>query len=47
MLREVEEERRLQAEIAGLLEEAEAVDAAEDAHYGENVRGDELPEELN
>ena len=40
------EERRLRAEIAGLLEEAEAVDAAEDAHYGEDVRGDELPEEL-
>ena len=40
------EERRLQAEIAGLLEEAEAVDAAEDAQYGEDVRGDELPEEL-
>ncbi len=40
------EERRLQAEIAGLLEEAEAVDVAEDARYGEEVRGDELPEEL-
>ena len=40
------EERRLQAEIAGLLEEAEAVDAAEDARYGKEVRGDELPEEL-
>ena len=40
------EERRLQAEIAGLLEEAEAADAAEDARYGEEVRGDELPEEL-
>jgi len=43
--RMVKEERRLQAEIAGLLEEAEAVDTAEDAHYGEDVRGDELPEE--
>ena len=41
-----EEERRLEAEIAGLLEEAEAVDAAEDARYGEDVRGDELPDEL-
>lgn len=41
-----EEERRLEEEIAGLLEEAEAVDAAEDARYGEDVRGDELPEEL-
>ncbi len=44
--RMAKEERRLQAEIAGLLEEAEAVDAAEDARYGEDVRGDELPEEL-
>ena len=40
------EERWLRAEIAGLLGEAEAIDAAEDAHYGEDVRGDELPEEL-
>ena len=40
------EERRLQAEIAGLLEKAEAVDEAEDARYGEDARGDELPEEL-
>ncbi len=40
------EERRLAAEIAGLLAEAEAVDAAEDARYGEDVRGDELPDEL-
>ena len=44
--RMAKEERRLRAEIAGLLEEAEAVDAAEDAHYGEDVRGDELPDEL-
>ena len=41
-----EEERRLEAEIARLLEEAEAIDAAEDARYGEDVRGDELPDEL-
>ena len=40
------EERRLQAEIRALLKTAEAVDAAEDARYGEEVRGDELPEEL-
>ncbi len=40
------EERRLRAEIAELLREAEAVDAAEDAEYGEDARGDELPEEL-
>ncbi len=44
--RMLREERRLRAEIAGLLEQAEAVDAAEDAHYGEDIRGDELPEEL-
>ena len=44
--RMLKEERRLRAEIERLLEEAEAVDAAEDAHYGEDVRGDELPEEL-
>ena len=40
------QERRLQAEIRALLKTAEAVDAAEDARYGEEVRGDELPEEL-
>ena len=40
-----EEEHRLEAEIAGLLEEAEAIDAAEDARYGEDVRGDEFQEE--
>ena len=42
----LKEEGQLRAEIAGLVEEAEAVDAAEDAHYGEDVRGDERPEEL-
>ena len=42
----VKEERRLRAEIAGLLDRAEAVDEAEDARYGEEVRGDELPEEF-
>jgi len=36
----------LQAEIARLLAEAEATDAAEDARYGRGKRGDELPEEL-
>ena len=41
-----EEERRLEGQIAGLLEAAEAVDAAEDARFGEDVRGDELPDEL-
>jgi hypothetical protein len=36
----------LEAEIARLLAEAEAVDRAEDARYGKGKRGDELPEEL-
>ena len=40
------EERRLQAKIRALLKTAEAVDAAEDARDGEEVRGDELPEGL-
>ncbi len=40
------EERRLQAEIAALLEKAEAVDTAEDVRHGGDVSGDELPEEL-
>ena len=51
--RMVERERQLQAEIAalrrqlaGLLAEAEQVDAAEDARFGVDRRGDELPTEL-
>src|SRR5712692_2210565 len=36
----------LRANVAALLEEAEAVDAAEDARHGPDRRGDELPEEL-
>jgi transposase len=36
----------LEAEIARLLSEAEAVDKAEDTRYGKGKRGDELPEEL-
>src|SRR3990172_7834179 len=36
----------LRANVAALLEEAEAVDAEEDARYGPDRRGDELPEEL-
>jgi transposase len=36
----------LEAQVAALLAEAEAVDAAEDAQYGPGRRGDELPEEL-
>jgi hypothetical protein len=41
-----ETEARLAAEVERLLAEAEAVDAAEDARYGQGVRGDELPAEL-
>jgi|SRR5215207_4693661 len=51
--RMVKVEAQLEAEIAAiranvraLLEEAEAVDAAEDERYGPDRRGDELPEEL-
>lgn len=39
-------EQRLEAEVRRLLEEAERVDAAEDAELGPGRRGDELPEEL-
>ena len=41
-----ETENRLKVEVRRLLEEAEAVDAEEDARYGRDRRGDELPEEL-
>jgi transposase len=40
------EEQRLRDEIAALLTKANAVDAAEDAEHGPDVRGDELPAEL-
>ena len=40
------EERRLSEEIEGLLLRARETDAAEDARFGEALRGDELPEEL-
>lgn len=40
------EEQRLRDEIAALLAQADAVDAAEDAAHGPDVRGDELPAEL-
>lgn len=40
------ETARLEAEIAALLAEAERTDAAEDAQYGAEMRGDELPQEL-
>ena len=41
-----EEEARLRAQIAALTAQAETVDAAEDAALGPDVRGDELPAEL-
>jgi len=41
-----EKERQLRAEVRRLLAQAEAADAAEDAHYGVDRRGDELPAEL-
>ncbi len=41
-----EEERRLQAEIELLLEQAQTVDEAEDARWGPASRGDELPAAL-
>jgi transposase len=41
-----EEERRLREQIAALTTHAEATDAAEDAAHGPDVRGDELPAEL-
>jgi transposase len=39
-------EQRLKQEIEALLQQAEDVDAAEDAQYGQGRRGDELPAEL-
>lgn len=39
-------EKELRAEIDALVAEADAVDAAEDAQYGKDRRGDELPDEL-
>ena len=41
-----EEEERLGEEIEALVDRAGAVDAQEDARFGEACRGDELPEEL-
>ncbi len=41
-----QEEKRLQSEIGALLACAMATDEQEDEAYGEDVRGDELPEEL-
>ena len=42
-----EAEARLDQEIKALLRQAEETDAAEDAQYGKNRRGDELPDELS
>jgi transposase len=41
-----QEETRLREQIAALTAQAEATDAAEDAALGRDVRGDELPAEL-
>jgi len=39
-------EQKLEQEVKSLLEQAQAVDAAEDTRYGKGQRGDELPAEL-
>ena len=44
--RMVTEAARLQAEVAALLQQAEAADARDDAVYGPDRRGDELPAEV-
>ena len=41
-----EAEKKLQAEVEALLQQAEGVDAAEDEKYGKDQRGEELPAEL-
>ncbi|MDN5933194.1 MAG: IS1182 family transposase [Pseudonocardia sp.] len=41
-----EKEKVLAHEVSELLARAEAVDAAEDARFGKDLRGDELPQEL-
>lgn len=41
-----EAEKKLEAEVQSLLEEAERVDAEEDARFGKGKRCDELPKEL-
>ena len=41
-----EDEKRLKEEVKRLLAQAEATDAEEDARYGPDRRGDELPAEL-
>jgi transposase len=42
-----EKQHQLRAEVKQLLAQAEAADAAEDAEYGADRRGDELPAELH
>jgi transposase len=44
--RMLKKEVELQAEVDGLLAEAEALDEMEDKKYGKGVRGDELPDDL-
>ena len=41
-----EKEKQLKHEVKQLLEQAEVADAEEDARYGQDRRGDELPDEL-
>ena len=41
-----QEEQRLQAEIEALLKQANSTDDAEDAEFGDQQRGDEVPQEL-
>src|SRR5207253_3799968 len=41
-----EKQRQLREEVKQLLDQAETTDAAEDAEYGADRRGDELPAEL-
>ncbi|HXI12298.1 MAG TPA: transposase, partial [Thermoanaerobaculia bacterium] len=44
--RMVQEEKRMEKEIEQLVKQAEKEDAQEDAEFGDDVRGDELPEDL-
>jgi len=43
---DAEKQKQLKAEVKQLLEQAEAADAEEDARYGRDRRGDELPADL-
>ena len=44
--RMLEQEQRLKSEIAALMKQVEVQDAQEDAQFGADQRGDELPDEL-